>query len=114
MSKERRNYERRKTDTFAVVGTTSGQDLDRAARVINLSVNGIRLATPATLLPEHRYRVQLAKTAIWFEIDVQERIGDEYRCRIDSSWEELQDVIRQSDDLTLLVLGSSEIEEEDP
>lgn len=113
MSKERRNFERRKTDTFAVIGTTSGQDLDPAARVIDLSVNGIRLATPATLLPDQRYRVQLLKTDSWFEISVRERIGDEYRCRIESPWEDLQDVIRQSDDLTLLVLGSSEIEEHD-
>lgn len=113
MSKERRNFERRKTDAFAVVATTSGQDLDSAARVINLSVNGIRLATPATLLPDHRYRVQLANTDTWFEIAVRECIGDEYRCRIESPWEDLQDVIRQSDDLTLLVLGSSEIEGDD-
>ena len=113
MSKERRNFERRKTDTFAVVAATSGQCLDSAAKVLDLSVNGIRLATPAPLQSDHRYRVQLAKTDTWFEIEVRERIGDQYRCSIETSWEELQDVIRQSDDLTLLVLGSSEIEEDD-
>lgn len=113
MSKERRNFERRKTDTFAMVATTSGQDLDPAAKVIDLSVNGIRLATPATLLPDQRYRVQLAKTDTWFQIEVRERVGDQYRCRIETPWDDLQDVIRQSDDLTLLVLGSSEIEGDD-
>ncbi|SDG45968.1 MULTISPECIES: PilZ domain-containing protein [Thalassobaculum] len=113
MSKERRNFERRKTDTFATVATIGGQDLDTAARVLNLSVDGIRLATPAALVPEHRYRVKLAKTDSWFEIVVRERVGDECRCRIESSWDDLQDVIRQSDDLTLLLLGSSDTEEDD-
>ena len=113
MSKERRNFERRTTDTLATVATIGNHDLDTAARVINLSVNGLRLATPATLLIEQQYRVKLAKTNGWFEIVVQERIGDEYRCRIETPWDDLQDVIRQSDDLTLLVLASSEIDEDD-
>lgn len=113
MSKERRNFQRRKTDTIATIATTGGQDLDSAARVLNLSVNGIRLASPASLLPEHRYRVKLAKTDVWFEIVVKERVGDECRCLIESSWDDLQDVIRQSDDLTLMILGSSDTDETD-
>lgn len=110
MTKERRNFGRRTTDTFATVATIGNQDLDSSARVINLSVNGLRLATPASLMSDQRYRVKLAKTNSWFEIVVQERIGDEYRCRIETSWDDLQDVIRQSDDLTLLVLASSEVD----
>ncbi|WPZ34337.1 hypothetical protein T8K17_24280 [Thalassobaculum sp. OXR-137] len=112
MSKDRRIFERRKTETLATVGTVEGQDLDPAARVVDLSVNGTRIASTAELQVHNRYRVKLAKTEAWFDIVVCERMGGEYRCRIETSWDDLQDVIRQSDDLTLLVLRSSEIEED--
>ena len=114
MSEERRNFTRRTSDTMVSIATLEGQDLDPQARVVNLSVGGIRIATSAILIEENRYRAKLAKADIWFEISVQERRGEEYRCQIESSWEDLQDVIRQSDDLTLLVLEASESQDERP
>lgn len=114
MSEERRNFNRRKSDTLVSVATLEGQDLDPRARVVNLSVGGIRIATSVNLMEQSRYRAKLAKTDIWFEISVQERRGEEYRCKIESSWEDLQDVIRQSDDLTLLILEASDPQADDP
>ena len=109
MSKDRRHFERRQTDTWAALATAEGQDLDAKARVLDLSVNGIRLSTAATLIPDNRYRVKLANTDTWFDILVlvHDRESEQYRCRIETSWDDLQEVIHQSDDLLLLVLGSS-------
>lgn len=107
MVDDRRNFSRRATDTTVSIATMQGQDLDPRARVANLSVGGIRIASSADLRPGERYRARLSKTKTWFEIAVEERIGGDYRCRIESPWEELYEVIRQSDDLTLLVLESS-------
>ena len=113
MSKDRRKFDRRQTDTWAALATSEGQDLDAKARVLDLSVNGIRLSTDASLVPENRYRVKLADTDTWFDILVltHDRASGQFRCRIETPWDELQEVIRQSDDLLLLVLGSSTIED---
>ncbi|MDF1791869.1 MAG: PilZ domain-containing protein [Thalassobaculaceae bacterium] len=112
MSEERRNFSRRRTETLAAISTVEGQDLDTQARVVDLSVNGVRLATSAVLQGETRYRVKLAQTSVLVEFVVRERIGDEYRCQFETPWEDLHDVIRQSDDLTLLVLEASHSEED--
>lgn len=112
MNRDRRVFKRRKTEASAIVATTEGQELDSAARVVDLSVNGIRIETAALLHTDSRYRVKLAETDAWFDVVVLERVDDTYRCQIDSDWHELEDVIRQSDDLTLLVLESSEPEDD--
>lgn len=110
MSDERRNFLRRETKTQAVLETRDGTRLDAAAEILNLSIAGARMATPADLVVGEIYRVMLTGTSDWFDIQVQERIGQEYRCRFETPWDELQDVIRQSDDMVLLVLESSDPE----
>lgn len=114
MGDERRNFSRRGTDATVSIGTKLGQDLDSSASVLNLSVGGIRIASAADLEPGGHYRAKLSNTETWFEVAIVERIGQEYRCRIESSWEDLYEVIRQSDDLTLLVLESSHPDGEVP
>jgi|GEM_PF-5017698 len=113
MTDERRSFLRRATNTRAAVETMSGQLLDEAAGVINLSIAGARIASRAELVAGAHYRLRLEGTNTWFEISVQERIDGEYRCKIETPWDDLHDVIRQSDDLTLLVLESTDPEEED-
>lgn len=114
MSKERRNFERRKTAILAAVETADGQVLDPTAGVLDLSVNGLKLTTSAGLEADTCYRAKLAKTDDWFEFVVRQRDGNAYHCRIETPWEDLYEVIRQSDDLTLLVLGSSAIDDSQP
>lgn len=114
MSEDRRAFSRRTTETTISISTLEGQILDTEARIINLSVGGIRIASPAELLLQQGYRARLANTDTWFEILIIESIGAEYRCRIVTPWEDLYEVIRQSDDLTLLVLEASDPDEEIP
>lgn len=108
MSEERRSYLRRRTNAAVAIETTSGESLDEDARVLNLSIAGARIATSKDLDVGQSYRLKLAQTDAWIDISVKERVDGEYRCVIETSWDDLQDVIRQSDDLTLLVLESSE------
>lgn len=106
---ERRDYQRRSTAIKTTLETMAGQLLTEDARVLNVSVNGARIETPADLAVGGRYRVKLEGTTIPFEVSIHERVGSEYRCQIETAWDDLHDVIRQSDDLTLLVLESSDV-----
>ena len=114
MAEDRRIFSRRTTDTTVSISTLQGQDLDPEAHIVNLSVGGVRISSSADLRPQQHYRAKLARTETWFEIAVKERIGSEYRCRIETPWEDLYEVIRQSDDLTLLVLEASDPDGEVP
>jgi hypothetical protein len=108
MTEDRRSFARRDTDITAAIETAAGESLDPQARVLNLSIAGARLASGADLAQGIRYRIKLAGTRAWIEVSVQERVGDEYRCLIETPWDDLHDAIRESDDLMLLVLDSSE------
>ena len=105
---ERRDFQRRVTAIKTNLETVTGQSLVEEAQVLNLSVNGARIETNADLTVGGRYRLKLEGTTIPFEISILERNGSQYRCQIETAWDDLHDVIRQSDDLTLLVLDSSE------
>lgn len=113
MNQDRRSFERRETEVSAIVAAPKGEVLDASARVLNLSVGGVRLASGAELAEGGRYSLKLEDTETWFEVSVIERVDGSYRCKIETDWDDLHDVIRQSDDLTLLILHSSENEAPD-
>ncbi len=105
---ERRGFIRRQTATKTRLETMTGQSLADAAIVADLSVNGARIETTAELVVGSLYRLVLEGTSTPFEVEILDKTGNQYRCLIKTSCANLNDVIRESDDLTLLLLEQNE------
>jgi len=101
VERERRQFQRRRTLTLVRVESLDGHLIDDAAKALNISFGGIRICTEADLETGEHYAVKLKLdgTNAFFEVEVLEKIGTRYRCRVLTEDERFDDIIRQHDDL---------------